>query len=84
MSNPPQVGVYIKGGLRDGCTTFHNIEIAREASHVNITVTVQHPKDVSCPAVYTYFEKEINLGSDFSAGVTYSLDVNDYSTTFVY
>jgi hypothetical protein len=51
MSNPPQVEVYIKGGLADGCTTFHNIEVAREGSHINITVTVQHPKDVFCPAV---------------------------------
>lgn len=24
-SNPPQIGVYIKGGLRDGCTTFNDI-----------------------------------------------------------
>jgi hypothetical protein len=83
-SNPPQVGVYIKGGLADGCTTFHNIEVAREGNQVSITVTVQRPKDVSCPAVYTYFEKEINLGSDFTTGVTYTLDVNDYSTTFPY
>ena len=84
MSNPPQVGVYIKGGLRDGCTSFHNIEVAREGSNIDIKVTVQHPKEAVCPAIYTYFEKEINLGSDFTAGVTYTLDVNDYSTTFSY
>jgi hypothetical protein len=84
MSKPPQVEVYIKGGLADGCTTFHNIEVAREGSHVNITVTVQHPKDVSCPAIYTYFEKFVILGSDFTAGVTYTLEVNDFSTTFPY
>jgi hypothetical protein len=84
MSNPPQVEVYIKGGLADGCTTFHDIEVTRGGSHINIAVTVQRPKDVYCPAVYTYFEKSINLGSDFTTGVTYTLDVNDYSTSFAY
>lgn len=83
-SFPVQVGVRIKGGLRDGCTTFHDIEVKQEGNYVNIRVTVQHPQGVDCPAVYNYFEKNINLGSDFTAGVTYTLDVNDYSTTFEY
>lgn len=83
-SNPPQIGVYIKGGLRDGCTTFHDIEIAREGSTVNIKVTTQHPKDTVCPAIYGFFEKYLNLGSDFTIGTTYTLNVNDYTTTFVY
>ena len=83
-SFPVQVGVHIQGGLSDGCTTFHNIEVTREGNHVSILVTVQRPKDVACPAVYTTFEKTINLGSDFTEGVTYTLDVNDYSTTFSY
>ena len=81
-SNPPQIGVYIKGGLQDGCTTFHDIEIAREGCIVKIKVTTQHPRGVSCPAIYTNFEKYINLGSDFTAGITYTLKVNDYTTTF--
>lgn len=81
-SNPPQIGVYIKGGLPDGCTTFHDIETTREGSTVNIKVTVQHPREVSCPAVYTNFEKDINLGTDFTFGTTYTLNVNDYNTTF--
>ena len=82
-SNPPQIGVYIKGGLRDGCTTFHDIEIAREGNTVNIKVTTQHPREISCPAVYGYFENNVNLGSDFAVGTTYTLNVNDYPT-FVY
>jgi hypothetical protein len=81
-SNPAQIGVYIKGGLSDGCTTFHDIEIAREGNNVNIKVTVQRPRGVDCPAIYTWFEKDINLGTDFAFGTTYTLKVNDYSTTF--
>ncbi|QNT76782.1 hypothetical protein [Dehalogenimonas etheniformans] len=81
-SNPPQIGVYIKGGLSDGCTTFHNIETTREGNTVNIKVTVQRPKGVDCPAIYTWFEKDVNLGTDFAFGTIYTLNVNGYSTTF--
>jgi hypothetical protein len=83
-SYPVQVGVHIQGGLRDGCTEFHDIEITRESDTVNITVTVQHPKDKVCPAIYGYFEKYINLGSNFTTGTTYTLNVNDFTTTFTY
>jgi hypothetical protein len=83
-SNPPQVGVHIVGGLPDGCTTFYSIEITREANTVNVKVSNQHPKGVFCTAIYTTFEKDINLGSDFVTGTTYTLNVNDYRTTFTY
>jgi hypothetical protein len=81
-SNPPQIGVYIKGGLSDGCTTFHGIETTKEGNTVNIKVTVQRPRGLSCPTIYTWFEKDVNLGTDFVFGTTYTLNVNDYSTTF--
>jgi hypothetical protein len=83
-SFPVQVGVYIKGGLRDGCTTFHDTVVTREGNTINIEVTTQHPKDTACPAVYTFFEKNLNIGSNFTAGATYTLEVNDYTTTFLY
>ena len=55
---------------------------AREGNTVNIKVTVQRPRGVDCPAIYTWFEKDVNLGTDFAFGTTYTLNVNDYSTTF--
>lgn len=81
-SNPLQIGVYIKGGLSDGCTTFYGIETSWEGNTVNIKVAVQRPRGVDCPAKYTWFEKDVNLGTDFAFGTTYTLKVNDYSTTF--
>jgi hypothetical protein len=81
-SNPPQIGVYIKGGLSDGCTTFQDIETSREGTTVSIKVTVQRPRGAVCPAIYTWFEKNVNLGTDFAFGTTYTLSVNDYRTTF--
>jgi hypothetical protein len=81
-SNPPQISVYIKGGLPDGCTRFHDIEIVREGNTINIKVNIQRPRGVDCPAIYTYFERDVNLGTDFAFGTTYTLKVNDYTTTF--
>ena len=83
-SNPPQITVYIKGGLSDGCTTFNDLKTDRDQSTVTITVTTRRPRNKVCPAVYGYFEKTVNLGSDFVPGRTYTLKVNDYTTTFDY
>lgn len=82
-SLPPQVLVYIKGGLPDGCTTFNDLVTKREGKTAEITVTTQRPKGAVCPAVYGYFEKNVNLGSDFTMGETYTVKVNDKTTSFV-
>ena len=82
-SYPPQVMVYIKGGLSDGCTEFHQMKTERSGSQVNITVTTRRTRDAICTQVYGYFEKNVNLGSDFVSGQTYTVNVNDYTTSFV-
>lgn len=81
-SFPPQVILYIQGGLRDGCTTFHELTTERSGNDINVLVTTKHPKGVVCPAVYGYFDENVNLGSDFISGETYGIKVNDYSTSF--
>ena len=83
-SFPVQVGVHIKGGLASGCTTFHDAVVTRQGDVINIKVTVQNPKGIFCPAIYTYFEKNLNLGINFTIGKTYTLNVNDRTTTFTY
>jgi len=82
-SYPPQVFVHIKGGLRDGCTTFHQLTTRRDDKTIDIEVTTQRPKDKACTQVYQYFEKNVVLGSDFTSGETYTVKVNDKMTTFV-
>jgi hypothetical protein len=82
-SDPPQIEVYIKGGLADSCTTFHEMKTERSVNIFKITVTVQRPRDAVCAEVYGYFEKCENLGSDFISGETYTIHVNDKTTTFV-
>jgi hypothetical protein len=83
LSDPPQIEVYIKGGLADSCTTFHELKTERSVNIFKITVTVQRPRDAVCAEVYSYFEKCENLGSDFISGETYTIHVNDKKTTFV-
>jgi inhibitor of cysteine peptidase len=82
-SYPPQVMVYIQGGLSDGCTTFHELKTERSGNMVNITVTTQRPREAVCTQVYGYFEQNVNLGSDFISGQTYTVRVNDKTTSFV-
>jgi hypothetical protein len=82
-SNPPQIQVYIKGGLADSCTTFYGLTTERSVNIFKITVTVQRPGDDVCAQVYTSFEKFENLGSDFVAGETYTVHVNDKTTSFI-
>ncbi|MFC1926864.1 hypothetical protein ACFLWV_03850 [Chloroflexota bacterium] len=82
-SYPPQVLVYIKGGLSDSCTTYHDLDIQRDKNTIEIEVTTERPEEVACDAVYSQFEKYVNLGTDFISGETYTIKVNDYTTTFV-
>ncbi|OGO32944.1 MAG: hypothetical protein A2Z29_01780 [Chloroflexi bacterium RBG_16_56_11] len=82
-SAPPQVFVYIQGGLPDGCTRFHELKTERGGNTVKITVTNERPREAVCTQVYGYFEQNVNLGTDFTSGVTYTVNVNDKTTSFV-
>ena len=83
-SFPEQVFVYIKGGLVDSCTTFHDLIVERVGSRIKITLTTQRPRGVACALVYGFFEKNVALGSDFVRGRSYIVDVNGVTTTFKY
>lgn len=84
QSNPRQVVVYVKGGLSDGCTTFHEAKVTgRTGNRIAIAVTTKRPREAICTQVYGLFEHNLNLGSDFRAGETYTIQVNDNVTTFL-
>jgi hypothetical protein len=83
-SFPEQIFVYIKIGLADSCTTFHELITERSGNTVNITVTTERPRDVICAQIYSYFEQNIALGSDFARGESYTVNVNDVTTSFKY
>jgi len=82
-SYPPQVFVYIKGGLPDSCTTLHGYEVKSGGDTIDIAVYNQRPKGTICAQMYSYFEENVDLGSDFVSGQTYTINVNDRTVTFV-
>ena len=84
MSLPEQIFVDIKGGLADSCTTFHDLTTERIGNTINITVTTERPKDAICAQLYSYFKKTVALGSDFTSGETYIVNVNDVTFSFEY
>lgn len=83
-SFPEQIFVYIKGGLADGCTTFNAVETERSGTTIDITVTTQRPRDAVCIQVYGFFEQNVPLGSQFTSGQTYTVNVNDVTRSFEY
>jgi len=82
LSEPKEIIVYIKGGLRDTCTTFRDLSTERNGNTIKITANVQTTVGQICGYVYTFFEKYVNLGSDFIPGEVYAVKVNDNTTTF--
>ena len=82
-SFPPQVFIYIKGGLADGCTTFNGVTVTRQDNTIDIHVTTARPREAICTQIYGFFEKTVGLGSDFTYGESYIINVNDYTETFV-
>ncbi|HLB22766.1 MAG TPA: hypothetical protein VJP07_01605 [Dehalococcoidia bacterium] len=84
-SFPPQYGVHIVSGLPSGCAQFDKAEITgRTAAEITIRVTNTVPADpnVACTAIYGTHESDVDLGSDFTAGATYTVRVNDKSIDF--
>ena len=81
-SQPPQVSAQFKVGLRDTCTTFRDLTTSRSGNQINIKVTVQREKDKICGQIYSFAEKTASLGSSFTPGQTYTVNVNDQTATF--
>jgi hypothetical protein len=84
-SAPPQYAVRIVSGLPNGCAEFEEaVIVARSSQAVAIRVLNRMPADpnVVCTAVYGMHESIVELGSDFTPGVEYTLDVNDDGLKF--
>lgn len=77
-SYPPQVFVFMKGGLPDACTTLHKASIEHHDNTIDITVSTKRLKGKMCAQIYSYFEENVALGSDFASGEIYTANVNEY------
>jgi hypothetical protein len=81
-SFPPQYFLNIKAGLPSGCAERYTYSMSRAGDVISVTVLNSLPKDAMCTAIYGMYELNLNLGSGFDAGKTYTVHVNDKSLTF--
>lgn len=82
---PPETSLRVVSGLPNGCATFERYEIDRAGEAINVAVTNTVPADPNalCTLDYRTHESIIDLGTDFRNGVTYTVNVNDVTETFV-
>ena len=83
-SSPPQYVLNVRAGLPNGCAEKNRHDTERVAEAITVTVLNWMPKESRpCTLIYGSYELNINIGSDFRPGTTYSVIVNDKRTTFV-
>lgn len=85
-SSPPGYTAHIVSGLPSGCAKFEAWELTgRTGNTVTIAVTNSMPADpdVACTLIYGYHESNIDLGTNFNPGQTYTVKVNGEEATFV-
>jgi hypothetical protein len=84
-SFPPQYNLVVTSGLPSGCAVFDKAEISgRGGNTITVRVTNIMPDDpnVVCTAIYGIKETTVGLGSDFTSGQTYTVNVNDQAIDF--
>jgi hypothetical protein len=82
-SNPPQVSVKISAGLPSGCAQRDSHSVSRAGDTITISVMNSLPTgNPICTMIYGTYELNVDLGSNFAIGTTYTIRVNDKVTTF--
>lgn len=82
-SNPPQVTLKVKAGLPSGCAQRESHSVSRSGDTFIVTVLNSMPTgNVACTMIYGSYELNLDLGRDFRVGATYTVQVNDKTTTF--
>ena len=82
-SNPPQVTLSVKAGLPSGCAQRESHSVSRAGDTFTVRVLNSMPTgNVACTMIYGTYELSLDLGRDFRAGGTYTVNVNDKTTTF--
>ena len=82
-SAPPQVTVKVMAGLPGGCAQRGTHSVRRTGGTFTVTVLNSMPTgDPVCTMIYGTYELDIDLGREFAPGATYTVRVNDKTTTF--
>lgn len=82
-SDPPQYFLEIQAGLPNACHTFGRTEVQRSGTEITVSViNLIAVVDAVCAQVFVPAPHLLPLGTDFEAGVTYTVRVNDWETSF--
>jgi hypothetical protein len=82
-SNPPQVTLKVMAGLPSGCAQRESHSVSRTGDIFTVSVLNSMPSgNPVCTMIYGTYELDLDLGRDFSPGTTYTVHVNDKTTTF--
>jgi hypothetical protein len=82
-SNPPQVSLKVTAGLPSGCAQRDSHSVSRGGDTITVSVLNTMPKgNPICTMIYGQYDLSIDLGSGFVPGRTYTVQVNDKTTTF--
>lgn len=82
-SQPPRYFLHVLAGLPSGCAQPFRHDVERHGETIQVVVLNSFPKgNPVCTAIYGTYELNIDLGSDYRRGVTYTVHVNDRSTNF--
>lgn len=81
-SFPVQVNVRVMGYLPDGCTSLGAIEVVREGSTFDVTVLTTRPANRMCTEQVTNFDETVSLDVEGLPAGTYTVNVNDVSSSF--
>ena len=82
-SAPPQVTLKVTAGLPNGCAQRDSQAVSRSGETFTVTVLNSMPRgDPVCTMIYGTYELSIDLGREFRPGATYTVRVNDKTTTF--
>jgi len=82
-SAPPQVTLKVRAGLPNGCAQQHSHSVTRAGDAFTVTVLNSMPDgNPICDLRYGIYELNIDLGREFRPGATYTVHVNDKTTTF--
>jgi len=83
---PPQYAVEITSGLPSGCARFERIAHVIKGDRIEVEVINTEPAPgelVACTAIYGYAQNTVELGTDFEAGVIFTVSANGVETSFV-
>ena len=82
-SSPPQVTLNVMAGLPSGCAQRESHSVTRTGDTFTVSVLNSMPTgNPVCTMIYGAYELNIDLGRDVRPGVTYTVRVNDQTTTF--